>query len=162
MVQFPNTQISQLKVAVDSTQGSIALTLQEGKETRTWAAPLSQLRATPAGLLLEEPAEPPQTAENEKAEDRAFFQSVYCLLASILEVPVTEVHPGTDFFDAGGDSLAVAAFLTALQAEFHLDVEPGVVFDHPRFEDLATTLLLQKQGRHQEAGGPHAEKEATV
>jgi pyochelin synthetase len=44
------------------------------------------------------------------------------LWASVLRVPAAEIDPGTDFYDAGGDSLAAARIFTAVRKQFGVGI----------------------------------------
>lgn len=62
------------------------------------------------------------------------------LFATVLGIPVEQVEPTADFFEHGGDSLAIAALLSAIEERFHLQLAPDLLFDHPVLEDLAATI----------------------
>lgn len=163
-LQLPCTQPYQLMVSVDPAQGSITLAeSRQGQEGARWATPLSALGTIPIRLQ-------PQriSMENdlsialagESSEEEIFVSEVYHLLTSILHLSASEVHANTDFFDAGGNSLTMMTFLTALRMKLDLEVEPSVLFEHPQFADLASTLFLSKQRRYKESVDSLARKEA--
>jgi branched-chain amino acid transport system permease protein len=68
------------------------------------------------------------------------------IFAVVLEVPVGEVKSTTNFFESGGDVLALAALLQAVERQFTLTLHPEDVFAHAELSQLAELLLTRQQG----------------
>ncbi|MDQ8031968.1 MAG: phosphopantetheine-binding protein, partial [Bordetella sp.] len=86
------------------------------------------------GALL---AEPDAGAAAAPARD-ALEQVVAASVAALLERPQVGIHD--DFFQLGGHSLLVIRLVTRLRKQLRVEVEPGVVFDHPTVAQLAQAL----------------------
>lgn len=86
------------------------------------------------GALL---AEPDAGAAAAPARD-ALEQVVAASVAALLERPQVGIHD--DFFQLGGHSLLVIKLVTRLRKQLRVEVEPGVVFDHPTVAQLAQAL----------------------
>ena len=58
----------------------------------------------------------------------------------------TAVDNDTDFFDAGGTSLAAMQIVARLDAVYGTQVPLRMIFDHPRFDDFvnAAAATLQR------------------
>jgi acyl carrier protein len=68
------------------------------------------------------------------------------IFAAVLEVPVGRVKSTTNFFESGGDALALAALLQAVERQFTLTLHPEDVFAHAELSQLAELLLTRQQG----------------
>jgi acyl carrier protein len=67
------------------------------------------------------------------------------LFATVLAQPLDRVSEQCDFFEAGGDSLALVSLLLAIERHFQVSLDPLAIYDHPVLSDLA--VLLAKQGK---------------
>jgi amino acid adenylation domain-containing protein len=79
----------------------------------------------------------------------AFQERLRQIVADTLELPLDEVQPETNFFEAGGDSLSVGQLLSALEAHLRVHIDPRVVYTTPVLYDLAMALfryVMQSQG----------------
>jgi acyl carrier protein len=52
-----------------------------------------------------------------------------------------DIAPDDDFFDLGGSSIAAVRILPRICAEFAVEAEIGMVFDHPTPRELADALV---------------------
>jgi acyl carrier protein len=77
------------------------------------------------------------------------------IFAAVLEVPVGRVKSTTNFFESGGDALALAALLQAVERQFTLTLHPEDVFAHAELSQLAELLLTRQQAI---SAGPHGGK----
>ncbi len=68
------------------------------------------------------------------------------IFAAVLEVPVGRVKSTTNFFESGGDALALAALLQAVERQFMLTLHPEDVFAHAELSQLAELLLTRQPG----------------
>ncbi len=84
---------------------------------------------------MQPPVSAPRLLHNEVEEQ------MQQLFASILDLDVRLVNSQTDFFDAGGDSLCVAALLSAIHQHYQVDLDPLVIFDHPVLGELLKVLI---------------------
>ncbi len=66
------------------------------------------------------------------------------LFTTVLAQPLDQVSEQCDFFEAGGDSLALASLLLAIERHFQVSLDPLAIYDHPVLSDLA--VLLAKRG----------------
>jgi amino acid adenylation domain-containing protein len=63
---------------------------------------------------------------------------------------VLKVHPiGTtdDFFDLGGDSLAAVELVAAIEAEFNINLVPGILVNAPTIQKLAAQIAMERDKR---------------
>ncbi|RKE93751.1 acyl carrier protein [Sulfitobacter guttiformis] len=51
--------------------------------------------------------------------------------------PDVAINRQSDFFELGGDSLAVAGLCVSLEARFNTEIHPSSVLYHPTVEELA-------------------------
>jgi hypothetical protein len=65
---------------------------------------------------------------------------------------VGRVKSTTNFFESGGDALALAALLQAVERQFTLTLHPEDVFAHAELSQLAELLLTRQQDI---SAGPH-------
>ena len=68
------------------------------------------------------------------------------IFAAALELPVGRVKSTTNFFESGGDALALAALLQAVERQFMLTLHPEDVFAHAELSQLAELLLTRQPG----------------
>ncbi len=127
-IHFDPTQAARLSLQVDFQRGIITIQTQAAKADRAERAAhntgeLEQCALTQA--LLE--------------------QQLPHLFATVLEIPGEQVMGSTDFFEYGGDSLAIAALLTAIEERFKLKLAPDLIFDHPVLEDLIAAITRSAQ-----------------
>jgi Phosphopantetheine attachment site len=59
---------------------------------------------------------------------------------------VAKVKSTTNFFACGGDALALAALLQAVERQFTLTLHPEDVFAHAQLAQLAELLSTRQQG----------------
>ncbi|WP_072901173.1 phosphopantetheine-binding protein [Cognatiyoonia sediminum] len=55
--------------------------------------------------------------------------------------PGEVVEAESDFFDLGGDSLALVALCAELEESLGRDVHPSIVLNHPTVQELAAALI---------------------
>jgi len=126
-LHFDPTQVAQLSLQVDFQRGIVTIQTQaaetEAKQTIHNTGELEQCALTQA--LLE--------------------QQLPHLFATVLEIPVEQVASSTDFFEYGGDSLAMAALLTSIEEQFKLKLAPDLIFDHPVLENLIAAITRSQQ-----------------
>lgn len=67
-------------------------------------------------------------------------ERLHQLYAGVLSRPPEQVDASTDFLDAGGDSLAVVALLSALSRYLDIDLDPAEVYDHPALGELTAVV----------------------
>lgn len=72
------------------------------------------------------------------------------LLTHVTEVfrqafPNILIEHDSDFFELGGDSLAVVAMCTALEGKLGIKVHPSLLFYHPTVEEMAEELTRRLQ-----------------
>lgn len=48
-----------------------------------------------------------------------------------------DIHPDSDFFQLGGDSLQMMTLLFRIAQETGIEIDPGSVFENPTLEQLA-------------------------
>jgi acyl carrier protein len=133
-IHFDPAQVARLSLQVDFQRGIITLQTQP-------------LESVPEGETTQEGQTNRNTDELERTEVALALleQQLPQLFATVLGIPVEQVEPATDFFEYGGDSLAIAALLTAIEERFGLKIEPDLIFDHPVLEDLAAALMPQPE-----------------
>lgn len=81
----------------------------------------------------------PDTSPRENA---AIGTRLTSLFASVLDVD--EVGPDDDFFELGGDSLAVIRLVARVRQHLSVEIAPGDVFDHPTVSSLVRFLAQQR------------------
>lgn len=54
--------------------------------------------------------------------------------------PGMAIHPQSDFFDLGGDSLTLVSLCTSLEAKTNLEIHPSTLLYHPTVEELAYAI----------------------
>ena len=54
-----------------------------------------------------------------------------------------EVHDGTDFFDAGGDSLTAMRIIAAVDEAAGTSLRLRVLFDNPRFDEFVAAVATE-------------------
>ncbi|WP_299628853.1 acyl carrier protein [uncultured Tateyamaria sp.] len=54
--------------------------------------------------------------------------------------PDAHISGQSDFFDLGGDSLALISLCTDLEGELRIDVAPASLLYHPTVEDFAAAI----------------------
>lgn len=57
--------------------------------------------------------------------------------------PDDAIDTESDFFDLGGDSLAVVSFCACLEEKFGREIHPSIIIYFPTVEDLAGELTAQ-------------------
>ncbi|MFB4300569.1 amino acid adenylation domain-containing protein [Actinomadura sp. NTSP31] len=106
-------------------------------------------RVTTAPLAEEAPsAEVAPRADTASRGDREISRitwQIAQLYSSCLRLPPSSVKLETDFFSVGADSLAMAEFLTALEARFDIRLDVEQLLADPTLADLAR--LVGERGR---------------
>lgn len=126
---FDPTQVARFSLQVDFQHGIITLQTQAAEtEAEADTGPAEQ-----------------STHNTDELEKFALTQALLeqqlpQLFATVLGIPVEQVGSTTDFFEQGGDSLAIAALLSAIEERFHLQLAPDLIFDHPVLEDLTAAI----------------------
>jgi hypothetical protein len=108
-------------------------------------ADLLALRGFPASSRRAA-TEGPATASGQQKADPASKQlePLRKIIATVLEVPLSQVTTHTHFFLSGGDASALTHFCTAVLAQYAVVISPDDVFAHPRLEQLAL-VIAEKQ-----------------
>lgn len=129
---FDPTQVAQFSLQVDFQRGVVTIQTQVSE-----AIPIQEAHTTH------------NTDELERAAltQALLAQRLPQIFATVLGIPVEQMGETTDFFEYGGDSLAIAALLTAIEERFHLRLEPDLIFDHPVLEDLAAAIAQQQKAQ---------------
>ncbi|MFT4082360.1 MAG: thioesterase domain-containing protein, partial [Nocardioides sp.] len=81
---------------------------------------------------------PPTVDRGDRTPRTLLAQRLCALIGDVLAV--ARVEEDTDFFDAGGDSLAVLRLLAAIEDEFAVRLSLADVFAHPQAAQLAGLL----------------------
>ncbi|GCE32134.1 hypothetical protein KDA_76180 [Dictyobacter alpinus] len=98
-------------------------------------------------------AEPPATSgstvhtdalASEALQPREIKDRLSHLFATVLALPA-EVDDECDFFEAGGDSLALASLLLAIEQHLQVEIDPETIYDHPVLSDLAAVIVKQQK-----------------
>ncbi len=124
---FDPTQVARL--SIDFQHGIITLQTQAA-ETETEGEPIQ----------AEQTAHKTDELEQLALNQALLVQQLPQLFATVLGIPMEQVEPTTDFFEYGGDSLAIASLLSTIEERFHLQLQPDLIFDHPALEDLAAAI----------------------
>ena len=72
-------------------------------------------------------------------------ERLYRLFATVLGLPIDQVDDRCDFFEAGGDSLALASLLLAIEQHLQVEIDPETIYDHPVLSDLAELIVEQRK-----------------
>jgi acyl carrier protein len=133
-LHFDPTQVAQLSLQVDFQRGIVTIQTQAA-ETEAKA------ETDQAEQTIHNTGELEQCALTQALLE----QQLPHLFATVLEIPVEQVASSTDFFEYGGDSLAMAALLTAIEEQFKLKLAPDLIFDHPVLENLIAAITRSQQ-----------------
>ncbi len=70
----------------------------------------------------------------------AVEQSLICIFAQIMHLPVEQVKASSDFFQLGGDADTLSVLLSAIEQHCQVRLTPSDVFDHPVLFRLAAVV----------------------
>ncbi|KAL3485301.1 hypothetical protein BJX62DRAFT_243086 [Aspergillus germanicus] len=100
---------------------------------------LSSLPTTDLGMWTAESEEDPHSSSLTPSSEME--QTLQELWARVLGVPIEKVHPQSDFFRLGGDSVAAMRMVAATsRTAKHLGLVVVDIFQHPQLADLSRVL----------------------
>jgi acyl carrier protein len=155
-LHFDPARSARLTLSIDALQGELTVTVaaQTLQEVQDQSQPLSYL---PHRSLYQKPVlstlpSSPFPASTEYANEGLCVQQQgditqrhACIFAAVLDVPVGKVKSTTNFFACGGDALALAALLQAVERQFTLTLHPEDVFAHAELSQLAELLSTRQK-----------------
>ncbi|WAL98653.1 amino acid adenylation domain-containing protein [Streptomyces sp. Je 1-369] len=114
-----------------------------GTDTGTVASEPAPIATAPAPVPVA-PAPAPAAPAPVTAGSTRVTWELARLFSSCLRVPQVQVKLDTDFFSAGGDSLAMAEFMAAAEDRFGMEIDIQRLLDEPT---LAGLVQLVSEGR---------------
>lgn len=67
-------------------------------------------------------------------------------VATLLNVPATEVDPDADFDRLGLDSALAVSLLVEIEEKYDIDLPPEELFENPNLNAVADYILLHTRG----------------
>ncbi len=162
-LRFDPARTARLTLSIDAAQGELTVTVdtQTQEEVHDLSQPLNHVpgcgpRQIPGLSTRSRPPFPASTASVSEGmgpqQQGSLSEHLARIFAGVLEVPMGRVKSTTNFFASGGDALALAALLQAVDRQFTLTLHPEDVFAHAELSQLAELLSTRQQGI---SAGPH-------
>lgn len=95
------------------------------------------------GVLLAHKMVEEREPSTDELPSKTPTQSLQEIFARVLSLE--HIDEKSDFFDAGGDSLALLTLLMEIENRFQVILDPVVVYEYPRLADLATYIIQQQK-----------------
>lgn len=128
---FDPNQVAQFSLQIDFQRGIVTIQTQASK-----AMPIQEEKQTDHNT---------EEIERTALTQALLEQQLPHLFATVLGIQEEQMQQTTDFFDYGGDSLAIAALLAAIEERFHIKLEPDLIFDHPVLEDMVAAIAQRQK-----------------
>lgn len=95
------------------------------------------------GVLLAHKVVEAREPSTDELPSKPSTQGLPEIFARVLSLE--HIDEQSDFFDAGGDSLAILTLLMEIEKRFQVTLDPVTIYDHPRLGDLATHIAQQQE-----------------